>query len=123
MFYGAPQILFEFAKRLRNEQTDAERYLWNFLSEKQVLNVRFKRQHPVFYFVADFYCHRAKLIIEVDGGYHKVSEQYEYDANRDAELAKFGLKVLRFTNEQVFLNTEKVIEKITHEVRKRITVF
>ena len=69
MFYGAGPILFEFAKNLRNNQTEAEQYLWNYLKGNQILNVRFKRQHPVLYFVADFYCHKAKLVIEIDGGY------------------------------------------------------
>ncbi len=120
MFYGAIPILFEFAKKLRNNQTEAESHLWNYLRGNKILNVRFKRQHPIFYFVADFYCHQAKLIIEVDGGYHKVPEQYEYDSNRDSDLEKFGLKVLRFTNERVFSDTEKVIEEITEEVKSRI---
>ena len=120
MFFGAVPILFEFAKELRNNQTEAERYLWNYLSGNKIQNVRFKRQHPVFYFVADFYCHQAKLIIEVDGGYHKLPEQFEYDEYRDGELDKFGLKVLRFTNERVFFDTEKVVEEISEQVRMRI---
>ncbi len=121
MFYGAIPILFEFAKDLRNNPTEAESYLWNFLCGNKILNVRFKRQHPIFYFVADFYCHQAKLIIEVDGGYHKIPGQYEYDINRDVELEQFGLKVLRFTNERVFTDTERVIEEITQEVEIRIS--
>lgn len=120
MFYGASPILFEFAKKLRNNPTDAEGFLWNFLREKRILNVRFRRQHPVFYFVADFYCHSAKLIVEVDGGYHKLSEQFEYDVKRDWELEKLGLKVLRFTNERVFQDTDKVVEEITDEIKKRL---
>lgn len=120
MFYGALPILFEFAKELRNNQTEAELFLWNFLRGNRILNVRFKRQHPIFYFVADFYCHTAKLIIEVDGGYHKLPEQFEYDKNRDIELEQFGLKVLRFTNKRVFYDTEKVIREITEEVERRI---
>ena len=111
MFYGALPILFEFAKELRNNQTEAELFLWNFLRGNRILNVRFKRQHPIFYFVADFYCHTAKLIIEVDGGYHKLPEQFEYDKNRDTELEQFGLKVLRFTNKRVFYDTERSFEK------------
>jgi len=72
--------------------------------------VRFKRQHPILYFIADFYCHKAKLIIEVDGGYHNLPEQYMYDMNRDEELDEFGLKVIRFTNEQVFNDIENVLK-------------
>lgn len=120
MFFGAVPILFEFANKLRNNQTEAERYLWSYLSGNKIQNVRFKRQHPIFYFVADFYCHQAKLIIEVDGGYHQLPKQFEYDENRDKELENFCLKVLRFTNERVFSDTEKVIEEITEEVKRRI---
>ncbi len=82
--------------------------------------MRFKRQHPILYFIADFYCHRAKLIIEVDGGYHNLQEQYIYDKNRDKELEEFGLKVIRFTNEQVFNDIENVLYVIEGEVNNRI---
>lgn len=122
MFFGAVPILFEFANKLRNNQTEAERYLWDYLSGNKIQNVRFKRQHPIFYFVADFYCHQAKLIIELDGGYHHLPEQFEYDEDRDKELDNFGLKVLRFTNERVFSDTKKVIEEITEEVKRRIHI-
>ncbi len=120
MFYGAAPILFEFAKKLRNNQTEAEQYLWNYLKGNQILNVRFKRQHPVLYFVADFYCHKAKLVVEIDGGYHRLPKQYEYDICRDSELSRLGLEVLRFTNREVFQETEKVLEIITDKVKLRI---
>ena len=120
MFYGAPPILFEFAKKLRDNPTETECFLWNFLSGSKFVGVRFKRQHPVLYFIADFYCHKAKLIIEIDGGYHQIPEQYQYDINRDAELAKLGLKTIRFTNEQVLFETERVLQKIKTEVENRI---
>lgn len=92
--------------------TNAEKILWNRLSKKQLDNYRFKRQHPVANFIADFYCHRAKLIIEVDGGIHGQPEQIIYDVNRTMELEALGIKVLRFTNHQVIDETEQVIEKI-----------
>lgn len=120
MFYGAGPILFEFAKNLRNNQTEAEQYLWNYLKGNQILNVRFKRQHPVLYFVADFYCHKAKLVIEIDGGYHRLPKQYEYDMCRDSELNRLGLEVLRFTNKEVFQETDKVIKIIINAVKQRL---
>lgn len=98
MFYGAMPITFKNARRLRSEMTNAEKILWNRLSKKQLDNYRFKRQHPVANFIADFYCHRAKLIIEVDGGIHGQPEQIIYDVNRTMELEALGIKVLRFTN-------------------------
>ena len=86
------------------------------ISGNKLKGFRFKRQHPIKYFIADFYCHKAKLIIEVDGGYHNVQEQYQYDRNRDYELEELGLSVLHFTNEEVVDNIEVVLEKIKEEL-------
>lgn len=111
MYYGAEPILFEFAKQMRNNPTEAEAYLWTFLSGGYS-ECRFKRQHPIKYFIADFYCHEFRLVIEVDGGYHNVPEQYEYDCDRDWELELLGLTVLRFTNEEVLYDTDHVLQTI-----------
>jgi len=116
MFYGAIPILFEFAKEMRNNQTEAESVLWQHLSNNQRKGLRFKRQHPIKYFIADFYCHGKKLIIEVDGGYHQIPEQYEYDINRDYELEEVGLKILHFTNEQVLFDIENTLKVIDNEL-------
>lgn len=120
MFYGALPIHFELAKKLRNNQTEAELYLWDNLQRLIYLNIRFKRQHPVLYFIADFYCHKAKIIIEVDGGYHDIPEQYLYDRNRENALNELGLKVVRFTNEEVLNSIEKVLKTIEKEIKERI---
>lgn len=120
MFYGALPIHFEFAKELRNNQTQAEILLWNNLDLIHINGIRFKRQHPILYFIADFYCHKAKLIIELDGSYHQLPEQYLYDKNRDKELEELGLKVIRFTNSDVFNNIENVLETIEKEILNRI---
>ena len=72
------------------------------------------------YFIADFYCHKAKIIIEVDGGYHDIPEQYLYDRNRENELNELGLKVVRFTNEEVLNSIEKVLRTIEKEIKERI---
>lgn len=85
MFYGALPIHFELVKKLRDCPTEAENLLWLNLPKINVKGIRFKRQHPILYFIADFYCHKAKLVIEVDGGYHDIPEQYLYDRNRDSE--------------------------------------
>ncbi len=120
MFYGAPQILFEFAKELRNNQTETEVFLWNYISKNQIEGARFKRQHPILYFIADFYCHKAKLIIEINGIYHQLPEQHQYDIERDGELNCLGLKVLRFTNKEILFETEKGLEIIRTEVKNRL---
>jgi len=121
MFYGALPILFELARKLRDHQTEAELYLWSQLEHLKYLNVRFKRQHPVLYFVADFYCHKARLVIEVNGGYHDIPEQYKYDKEREHELEELGLKVIRFTNEQVLFHIENSLKVIEEVIKERIT--
>lgn len=84
------------------------------------LKVRFRRQHPILYFIADFYCHKAKLVIEVDGGYHDIPEQYKYDKAREQEIEELIIKVIRFTNEQVLFDIENTLKKIEEEIKKRI---
>ena len=109
MFYGAKRTIFQNACELRKEMTPAEKVLWNRLNKSQ-LGVRFKAQHPIDIFIADFYCHKYKLIVEVDGEIHL--SQKEDDENRTAELERFGLTVIRFTNDEVLNNVEKVVEEI-----------
>ena len=120
MFYGALPIHFELAKKLRDNQTDAELFLWDNLPRLKHIKVRFKRQDPILYFIADFYCHQAKLIIEIDVGYHDIPEQFIYDTNRDAELNNFGLKVVRFSNNDVINNIENTLKTIEQEILNRI---
>ena len=102
MFYGASPQLFENAKQLRLAMTPAEKLLWEELKESKLHGFRFKAQHPIAYFVADFFCYKARLVVELDGGVHELGDQPEYDANRTAVLAELGLTVLRFQNDEVF---------------------
>ena len=121
MFHGAQPIHFEFARELRKNQTASEIFLWQHLKNIQTIpKIRFRRQHPILHFIADFYCHKAKLIIEIDGGYHETPEQYYYDKSRQAELESLGLKVIRFTNEQVLGDIKNTLNKIDTELKKRI---
>ncbi len=98
--------------------TSAERILWERLRNKQVLNLRFRRQHPIDIFIADFYCHQVRLVIEVDGKIHE--SQKEYDIGRSAELERYYIKVIRFTNEEGEYDIENVIEKISTTIMHRI---
>jgi very-short-patch-repair endonuclease len=102
MFYGASPIIFEMAKRLRNNMTLAEKLLWGKLSDNKLNKFRFKAQHPIHNFIADFYCHPLKLVIELDGGIHELPENKEYDVNRGYAMREFGIEVVRFKNEEVF---------------------
>ena len=113
MFWGAVPRLFEFARTLREEKsTPAEKLLWSKIRNKQLGGFKFRFQHPVHRFIADFYCHEKRLIIEIDGGYHFEKEQEELDKGREELLEIRGLKVIRFTNEQVISKTEFVLEEI-----------
>jgi len=74
--------------------------------------VKFRRQHPLNRFIADFYCHEAKLVVEVDGGYHEDEEQQLYDAGRSKKLEEFGIRVIRIANEEVEQDLDGVVRKI-----------
>ena len=92
--------------------TKAEVALWERLRKKQLKGYRFRRQHPVARFIVDFYCHALKMVIEVDGGYHREPEQKEHDLARTKELEDMGLMVIRFSNEEVLQGIDLVIAKI-----------
>jgi len=110
LFYGASQEIRSRAKVLRKEITIAEKLLWNKLRNKQLEGLKFRRQHPIDIFIADFYCHEKKLIVEVDGEIHKY--QKEYDEGRTSELEAYGVTVIRFTNDEVINNIKQVIKRI-----------
>lgn len=118
MFHGAAPITFENAKKLRRQMTKSEKVLWNCLRKRQLNDYRFKSQHPIGDYIVDFYCHAAKLVIEVDGEIHLRKEQMEYDYIRTQELNELGLKVLRFTNTQVINKLENVIDEIKTILKK-----
>jgi len=109
MYYNAKPSVFAKAKELRENMTPAERMLWERLRCNQ-LGVRFKPQHPIDIFIADFYCHRVKLVVEVDGKIH--ASQAAYDDGRTADLERFGIKAIRFRNEEVFDDIDMVIRQI-----------
>lgn len=117
MFFGASPKLFEKAKELRNNMTPAEKIMWEKLNRKQLMGYKFRRQHPIDSFIADFYCHAAKLVIEVDGKIHESSEQKEHDSGRDFQLKELGLNILRFSNEEVINDIEKVLKVISADLR------
>jgi len=121
MFYGANAETFEAAAILRKNETIAKKRLWERLNKKQ-LGYKFRRQHPIKFFIADFYCHQLKLVIEVDGKIHLSSERKEYDINRAAEIEHFEIRIIRFTNREVLGNIEGVIERITEAIKEAETV-
>jgi cyclase len=111
MHYGAPAEIFQIAERLRRDMTTTEKLLWERVCKKQ-LGVRIRRQHPIWKFIADFYCHEVKLVIEIDGQIHSYPENKEYDISRDIILTEFQIEILRFTNDEVLNEPDLVIERI-----------
>jgi very-short-patch-repair endonuclease len=105
-----PRSLLEKARELRKQQTPAEAILWECLRDRQLLNAKFRRQHNIGQIIADFYCHEAKLIIEVDGGIH--STQRDRDQIRDEWANAQGLTILRLTNDEILENIEQALKKI-----------
>ena len=120
MHHAAPPHIFENAKKLRSTMTEAEERLWTYLSGKKVNGCKFRRQHPINHFILDFYCHEARLSIELDGGYHFTVEQTTNDNERTKILEELGLKELRFTNDQVFSDIETVLERIKVHLPPRL---
>ena len=103
-------LLVERAKQLRKNLTAAEKKLWNeYLNN---LKFRFLRQRPIDNFIVDFYCAALKLVIEIDGDSHFTTEAKEYEEARTKVLEGYGLKVIRFTNDEVMNNLEGVCQQI-----------
>jgi len=109
----------QFARELRQPQTPAETTLWNLLRNRN-LKYKFRRQHPIDFFIIDFYCAEAKLLIEIDGSSHLEKEQQEYDHARTEYLEAREYKVIRFTNDDVRYNIHAVVTEIMEEVEKRV---
>ena len=103
------------AKQLRSVSTTEERLLWDRLRSGRLHGIHFRRQQVIDGFVADFYCHSAGLVIEVDGPVHR--RQAEEDAYRDKVLSGRGLRVLRITNDEVRKDLDAVLQRIVHVAR------
>jgi very-short-patch-repair endonuclease len=112
MFYGANKQTFLKAVALRNDMTKAEELLWEVLKDRKLFKARWRRQHPIDIFIADFYCHEYKLVVEVDGDIHLLEEKMEYDDCRNYVLEKYGIRIIRFTNCKIFYNIEDVKSRI-----------
>jgi len=92
--------------------TDAERLLWSKVRKNQLKGYQFYRQKPIGNYIADFYCPKAKLVIEIDGGQHYLGEGKERDKERDDYMENMGLRILRFSNKEVFENIDGILEVI-----------
>jgi len=100
------------AGSLRSDMTDAEKLLWSKIRRKQLKGYQFYRQKIIGNYIADFYCPKLKLVIEVDGGQHYSAEGLQNDCTRDAYMAGIGITVVRFSDRDVLMNLEAVLEEI-----------
>ena len=120
MHYGASAFTFEKAKELRLRMTKSEKLLWRELSNNEEFPWKFRNQHPANKFILDFYCHKAKLAIEVDGEYHNTRVNHLYDDDRDKVLEEFGVKTLRVSNKEIFKNLSSVEAQIKNAILERL---
>lgn len=102
----------ELRRKLRKSMTKAEVIMWSKLRNKRLNGIKFRRQHSFGRYIVDFYCHSLKLVIEIDGDSHVGEHAEGYDQIRQREIESQGIKVIRFTNNDVYNNLEGVIESI-----------
>jgi len=108
---GIPTVLLKRARELRQNQTSTEKIMWECLRDRRFCNAKFRRQHNIGQYIADFYCHEAKLVVEVDGEIHQT--QQERDRDRNLWMQSNGLTVLRFSNQAIFNNLEETLQTIS----------
>jgi len=119
-FFRADQTTTNLAKLLRKKMSPSECELWQCLRGKKLGGLKFRRQHPINFYIADFYCHQARLVVEVDGLIHNNEDQKRHDQQRTGIMKDFGIMVLRFSNDQVHKNLPKVLETIEKVAKTRI---
>jgi very-short-patch-repair endonuclease len=112
LYKGAHPWLFAYARQNRKQQTQAEKVLWDKLRNGRLHGFKFRRQHPIYDFIADFYCASCSLVVEIDGAYHEVPDQATYDRERSYTLNEINVKVVRFTNKEVLENIDFVLTEI-----------
>jgi 5-methyltetrahydrofolate--homocysteine methyltransferase len=103
------------ARKLRQEETEAEAMLWDALRGKRLNGLKFRRQHPYEKTILDFFCVDHQLVVELDGSIHNLPDQFESDEERTKFLNDHGLKVIRFRNEEILKNLPAVLQRIVEE--------
>ena len=114
MYYGSNSFTFQKAEELRKHMTKAELILWEELRNKKLLGLKFRRQHPISRFIADFYRHKHKLVIELDGEIHLKNDVAINDKKREDEIKSLGITVLRFKNNEIINHLESVLQQISN---------
>ena len=118
--FFADQTTADLAKELRKKMTSYEKVLWQHLRSNNLAGLKFRRQHPINYFIADFYCHEARLVIEVDGPIHARHDRKQHDEQRDGVMKDFGIMILRFSNDEIRYHLHSVLKRIEEVATCRI---
>ena len=113
-YRGGPEFfgLLERAREMRNEATPAEAFAWELFRDRQFLGLKFRRQHQIGNYIADFYCHEKRLVVELDGPVHDSDERRTMDRNRDAYLESLGMTVVRIKNQHLLQHTREALNEI-----------
>ena len=119
MFLGASPIIFKRAEELRKNMTEAEEILWNELKNKKLGGYKFRRQHPILKYILDFYCHKVKLGVELDGDIHNSKGQKFYDQDRTENINKYNIEIIRFHNDEIKNNLSTVKKRILNKLKER----
>ncbi len=114
-----PQVILGHAREMRKNPTDAEQLLWKELRGRKLDNLKFRRQQPMQGYILDFYCEVVRLGVEVDGEIHVKKEQLKYDQQRSEYLEEYGIKIIRFTNDQVINWMKDVLNTIKETANQR----
>jgi len=122
MHLNAKPSTFRNAAKLRREMTQAEKILWKALRNRQLGGLKFRRQHPISRYILDFYCHSAKLGIELDGKYHDEKSQQLYDVDRTENLALYDIQIIRFKSGDILNDLKKTLEIIQEKCEARISI-
>lgn len=120
IFRNASPLIFKRAKELRINRTEAEIKLWEYLKEHKFKGLKFRQQHPIGSYILDFYCHKLKIAIELDGSMHNNLDQKIYDEERTFELNEFGIDVIRFWNNEVITEMDFVINRLNEFVELKL---
>ena len=112
MLFNTAPVTVGKARKLRRKMTPSEKKLWSRLRNRKFRGLKFRRQHPIDRYIVDFICMEKKLVVEVDGGIHKNAEQIQYDRERTLELEGYGLRIIRFRNEDIFDDLPGVLKSI-----------
>jgi very-short-patch-repair endonuclease len=111
--FKIPSYIFELCRKLRKKQTKAEELLWGCLRSKRLNGLKFRRQHPLGRYIADFYCPEVRLVIELNCDVHNLKDQKEYDEIRKDIIEVRGIWVLRIKNGGIERNIEDVLKRIS----------